>query len=403
MPDPKPDPMPAPAPDSTPEQAQVVVGAAVVRYGRVLATRRTHPAQMRGRWELPGGKVEPGETETDAVVREVREELGCEVRVTGWLAGQQPIEDRLVLRVLVADLVDGEPTPREHDALRWLGPEELDDVPWLPPDRPFLAELRELLLDGHRLEGGNVGGAVRIGRTVRRPAGPWTPAVHRLLTHLHERGLRGVPQVLGLDARGREMLTYLPGTVVDVDTELLTDARLEDLTQWTRDLHAAVDGFRDDGPWRFWGVAAPTLVAHNDLAPYNVCFEGDRLTGVFDWDLAGPSTPLLELAHLAWNGIPLFREIPVQDAARRLELMATAYGGPTALELLAAVPVRTRVAVDGIREAVAGGDEQMRNLTLIGEPERTERALDGLLQRMPDIETALAAVARPEGGRAAAL
>ncbi len=149
-----------------PDQVQVVVGAAVVRHGRVLATRRAYPPGLRGRWELPGGKVEPGEAEADAVVRELREELGCEVRVTGRLAGEQRIGDRLVLRVLVAEQTEGEPTPSEHqhDALRWLGPEELDDVEWLAPDRPFLPELRELLADGHRLEGGDVGGAVG-GRT----------------------------------------------------------------------------------------------------------------------------------------------------------------------------------------------------------------------------------------------
>jgi 8-oxo-dGTP pyrophosphatase MutT (NUDIX family) len=306
--------------EPAPDQVQVVVGAAVVRHGRVLATRRAYPLSIRGRWELPGGKVEPGETAPEAVVREVREELGLEVRVTGRLAGEQPVGDRFLLRVLVARPVDqpvdaeredvepfgAEPAPREreHDALRWLGPEELEDVDWLAPDRPFLPELRELLLDGHRLEGGNVGGAVRIGRTVRRPTGPWTPAVHRLLRHLHNRRLRGVPDVIGVDARGREVLTYLAGTVLDVDTELLTDAQLADLTSWARELHAAVDSFDDVGPWRFFGVPSPTLVAHNDLAPYNVCFEGDRLTGVFDWDLAGPSTPLLELAHLAWSGVP---------------------------------------------------------------------------------------------------
>ena len=73
--------------------------------------------------------------------------------------------------MLRAELVAGDPTPHEHDALRWLGPEELDDVAWLAPDLPFLTELRDLLLDGRPLEGGNTGGAVRIGATVRRPTG----------------------------------------------------------------------------------------------------------------------------------------------------------------------------------------------------------------------------------------
>jgi hypothetical protein len=294
-----------------------------------------------------------------------------------------------VLRVVRAELVAGQPVPHEHDVLRWLGPEELGDVRWSEPDQSFLAELRESLLDGHRLEGGNVGGSVRIGRTVRRPTGPWTPSVHRLLDHVRARGVRAVPQVLGTDARGREVLTYLPGRVVDVDAELLTDAQLRDVVRWARALHEAVADFQDGGPWRFFGVDDPTLVAHNDLAPYNLCFEGDRLVGVFDWDLAGPSTPLLELAHLAWNGVPLFRPVPASDAARRLQGMAAAYGGLTARTILDAVPTRVRVAVDGIRTAVARGDEPMRNLMLVGEPERTERALADLLTRVADIEEAL--------------
>lgn len=367
----------------------VVVGAAIVRYGRVLAARRAHPAAARGRWELPGGKVEAGETPADAVVREVTEELGCQAAVTGRLAGEQPVTEDLSLQVLLAELTGGEPVPLEHDALRWLGPEELGDVAWLAPDEPFLDELREVLLDGHRLEGGNVGGAVRIGRTVRRPTGVWTPAVHRLLAHLRAKGLRAVPQVYGADARGREMLAYLPGTVVDVDRELLSDTQLADVTRWTRELHTAVADFDDDGPWRFFGVDTSTLVAHNDVAPYNVCFQDGRLSGVFDWDLAGPSTPLLELAHLAWTGVPLFQPLPAAACAHRLEVMASAYGGPTARELLHAVPVRTQLAVDGIRQAVAGGDEQMRNLTRIGEQERTEHALAGLRRRLHGIEAAL--------------
>jgi len=369
--------------------AQLVVGGAVVRNGRVLAARRRYPEASRGGWELPGGKVEPGEDPGAALVREVTEELGLDVRVTGRLPGEQRIDDRLVLRVLLAEVVAGEPVPREHDALRWLGPEELDRVAWLPADVPFLDDLRAVLLQGHRLEGGNTGGAVRIGRTVRRTWGPWTPAVHRLLDHLRRHGVRCVPEVLGTDALGREVLTYLPGTVVDVDREQLADDELADLARWTRDLHEAVAGFEDPGPWRFFGVERPTLVAHNDLAPYNVCVEGGRLTGVFDWDLAGPSTPLHELAHLAWNGVPLFRPVPAAEAARRLRLVATAYGGVDARELLHAVPLRVQLAVDGIRTAVARGDEGMRNLLLVGEPERTENALARLLERLPGIDEAL--------------
>ena len=116
----------------------IVVGVAIQRDGRVLAARRAD-----GGWEFPGGKVEPGETLEAAAVREIAEELGCAVRVTGWLEPQVEIRAGLVLRVATATLAGGEPVPRpgEHDAVRWLAPEELDAVAWLPADRPFVTVL----------------------------------------------------------------------------------------------------------------------------------------------------------------------------------------------------------------------------------------------------------------------
>jgi 8-oxo-dGTP diphosphatase len=126
-------------------QPQVVVGAAIVHDARVLACRRTAPAAAAGRWELPGGKVEPGETPAAALVREVREELGCEIAVTAWLDAESPISEALVLRVATATLVAGEPEPVEHDAVRWLAADELGDVDWLDPDLPFLTSIEAVL------------------------------------------------------------------------------------------------------------------------------------------------------------------------------------------------------------------------------------------------------------------
>jgi 8-oxo-dGTP diphosphatase len=134
---------------------QQVVGAALVRDGRVLAARRTTPAEAAGRWEFPGGKVEEGETPDAALVREIAEELGVAIEVRRWLTGAVPIGTSYELVVAIAVISSGEPQPVEHDEVRWLGADELDDVDWLDPDQPFLRELRQVLplTDGPRERG----------------------------------------------------------------------------------------------------------------------------------------------------------------------------------------------------------------------------------------------------------
>jgi 8-oxo-dGTP diphosphatase len=120
----------------------IVVAAAIERDGRVLAARRSAPAELAGRWEFPGGKVEPGESDAAALARECREELGVEIAVGAPLADQQPITDSYVLRVYRARLVAGEPVAlQDHDVLRWLAPAELVGLPWLPADRAAVVAL----------------------------------------------------------------------------------------------------------------------------------------------------------------------------------------------------------------------------------------------------------------------
>lgn len=125
----------------------MVVAAAIfsVRGDRVLAARRTSPPEAAGRWELPGGKVEPGESAEGALVREIGEELGCLIEVTGWLPEGSRIDPTHVLRTATARITAGEARPREHDALRWVAADELDELDWLEPDRPFLPAIRHLL------------------------------------------------------------------------------------------------------------------------------------------------------------------------------------------------------------------------------------------------------------------
>ena len=121
------------------------MGAAIIRAGRVLAARRNAPAATAGGWEFPGGKVEPGETEAAGLIRECREELGVTI-APGLRLGDEPLSTGALLRGYLAELRDGEPQPlQDHDALRWLGPDELDKVRWLAADASFLDRLRPVL------------------------------------------------------------------------------------------------------------------------------------------------------------------------------------------------------------------------------------------------------------------
>ncbi|WP_030346111.1 (deoxy)nucleoside triphosphate pyrophosphohydrolase [Streptomyces sp. NRRL S-1022] len=130
---------------TTPEAEPVlVVGAALLDGGRLLAARRSAPAGLAGRWELPGGKVEAGERPEDALVRELREELGVDAEPVGRVPGQWPLRTPYVLQVWTARLRPGSPAPsplQDHDELRWLTPDRLWEVDWLDQDVPAVREV----------------------------------------------------------------------------------------------------------------------------------------------------------------------------------------------------------------------------------------------------------------------
>ncbi|MFS2293813.1 MAG: (deoxy)nucleoside triphosphate pyrophosphohydrolase [Actinomadura sp.] len=117
------------------------MGAAIVCGGRLLSAQRAEPPEWAGGWELPGGKVDPGESDEDALVREIYEELAVKVRLKGRIGGDWRLGERTVFRVWIVEIVEGEPQPLEHLALRWLSEDELYDVDWLPGDRPVVDAL----------------------------------------------------------------------------------------------------------------------------------------------------------------------------------------------------------------------------------------------------------------------
>jgi len=145
-----------------PNGIQIIVGAAIIDGGRLLACARAEPPELAGRWEFPGGKVEPGESEVDALVRECVEELGVPVEVGRRVGPDTPIRQGwAVLRVYLARLRHGDrPRPLEHAELRWLAVHELDSVDWLPADAPIVAALAAVLSPYRQCSSGSSSGAV---------------------------------------------------------------------------------------------------------------------------------------------------------------------------------------------------------------------------------------------------
>ena len=149
MPSPEP-PRPEPSCDEPSRKLVVhVVGAALLREGKVLSARRARHVSAPGRWEFPGGKVEPGETPQEALRRELREELGLDLAIGEFIGrGIDAHRSRdIVLDVYAVPWKPYRSLGRlvDHDEVRWLGPEDLDDVDWAKADRPVLSELRRVL------------------------------------------------------------------------------------------------------------------------------------------------------------------------------------------------------------------------------------------------------------------
>lgn len=130
----------------------VVVGAAILDGDppgcRVLVAERAEPRHLAGFWEFPGGKVEPGEGEVEALVRECAEELALEIAVGERLGPDLVLHgDRgpWVLKVWVARVVSGTLRLVDHSDARWLTVDELDEVRWIEADAPLVGALRALL------------------------------------------------------------------------------------------------------------------------------------------------------------------------------------------------------------------------------------------------------------------
>jgi Phosphotransferase enzyme family len=252
-------------------------------------------------------------------------------------------------------------------------------------------------------------GVVRVGRTVRRPVRPHTPAVHALLRHLEAVGFEGAPRVLGIDAQNREVLSYLPGQVPHrpLPGYALSEATLVALAELQLRYHEAVTGFEAPSGARWdgeltWLVDGPVeLICHCDINLENVIFRpgpgGPQPYAVIDFDLARPGTRLVDIIQTLRYWAPLAAPADRDpafaglDVPARIAVFCEAYGLSYA-ERARLVPVAVRWmrrSRTTITERAERGGRAWARMLDAGVGERLVRAADWLERCRPEIEAGL--------------
>jgi hypothetical protein len=255
---------------------------------------------------------------------------------------------------------------------------------------------REILLDG-----GNLTKVVRVGDTVRREAGSWTPFVHFLLDHLRERGFNLAPKALGLDSTGREILSYIPGQTLfghPWPEWVWSDELLEEAVAALADYHVKVADFRPESVESRLGtqpLAREQIVCHNDFAPYNCVFRDGHLVGLLDWDVVCVGSTTWDLAFFAWHWVPLYE--PSSEIAwrtdevcrQRLRRIVELYGLEDRSDFLQQVVSRIEASRQGILTRAGDGDEAFRKLLQEGHVDKMQHAIEYVRENQSYLEEAL--------------
>lgn len=241
-------------------------------------------------------------------------------------------------------------------------------------------------MEEETLTGGN-STVVRVGETVRRTAGPWTPTIRRLLDTLRAAGLTEVPEPLGLDEAGRESLAFLPGVVpgYPMPAWVWDEALLREAGELLRRIHdASVSVLDQPGVWQLPAHRPVEVVCHNDVAPYNMVFSEHHLIGLIDFDTASPGPRLWDLAYLAYRLVPFSSEpgqgLPPEDQQlERLASLITAYGWPfDPVDVLAMAATR----LDDLAEYTDRRAAATSRSDLLEHAALYRRDRDGLLERV---------------------
>lgn len=191
--------------------------------------------------------------------------------------------------------------------------------------------------DDSELLTGGVNQVIREGNLVRRPAGPWSRTVQRLLAHLTDAGFTGAPRPHGLSPDGTaELVEFVPGEVGHDFTapQVRSDASLVSVAHLLRGLHDASTTFvrEPDDVWYLPPREPAEVVCHGDAATYNTVFRDQLPVAFIDFDTAHPGPRLWDVSYTAYRYVPLYAPdateptLPVPEAHRRLRLFTHAYG-----------------------------------------------------------------------------
>lgn len=330
---------------------------------------------------FPGGGIEEGETPEQAIIREMREELGVGVEPLQLIARVEfpdaimgpSLQHFFHVKIVGGEFGTGEwgPESRAADqggtyAARWVPIQDLKSINVYPREiadhvtryggegwprvrtivelgsRPpqSLRDVSILEGDEEPLSGGMVSEVSRVGNTVRRRTQRWTEAVHHLLRHLESVGFQGSPRVLGFDDKGREILSWMEGSPANYPwpEQFRSDDGLANLGRLLKQFHDAVANYRppDDLEWCIGrkSLGQNEILCHGDLGPWNTIWRNGEPVAFIDWDFAEPAPATTDLGHMAFYSVPLRNDDAclqcgfdvVPDRNRRLRALCDGYG-----------------------------------------------------------------------------